>query len=336
MTEIELKKQIKSGELSGLYYFSGDETFMRDYYAAEIKKAVVGDGMEEFNLNVYDDRTFSTADIENAVSSYPMMSDRKMILFRDTGILGKSEEDKEFFVELFQDIPDYVVMVVCERQADKTYSPYKALKKYAKCVDFPYRKADDLKPWLARAAQRADKSLAAPDINYLIEHCGPSMANLRSEFQKVVAYVGARKEITRKDIDACITLSDEYQIYLLTDAVFDRKSEKAYQILREFKQKAKDNPAQKVIASFGYSYADMLRAKMLLSEGSTDSEIIAALSGPDFVRKKSLRFAQKVSENYLKCAVEAVKEADLKSKSGALEEWAAVEMLIARMMAMQR
>ena len=334
MTETELKKIIKNDELSGLYYFSGEETFLRDYYANEIKKKVLGDGMEEFNFHYYDDRTFSTDDIQNAMLSYPMMAERKMILFHDTGILTKPEVEKEFFAELFSGIPEYIVMVVCERDADKIYAPYKALKKHAVCVDFPYCSVDRLRPWLAKMAHSAKKSLSASDAKYLAEHCGPSMSNLRGEFQKVAAYVGSRAEITRKDIDACVTISDEFQIYILTDAVFLNRRETVYEVLKEFRLKSKENPALRVLSALGNYYADLLHAKLLVSEGATDAEIIEALSGPDFARKKALRCTSKVSEQHLRAAISGIKEADRRAKNGSLDEWTALETVIAQIMNM--
>ena len=336
MTEAELKKEIKSNALSGVYYFYGEETFMRDYYAEQVKKRVLEDSMEEFNLHVYTDHTFSTDDIQNAISSYPMMADKKVILFRDTGILTKSEENKDFFAELFDDIPDYAVVLVCERNADKLYAPYKSLKKNAKCVEFGYRNADRLKPWLAKAATDFEKSISASDLSYIVDRCGPSMANLRSEFQKVVAYVGARKEITRKDIDASISFSEEYQIYVLTDAIFERKGEKVFEILKEFQIQSKDMPAQRVLSSIGYFYGDILRARLLLSEGASNAEILDALSGPPYARKKAMAFAQRVSAQHLKAAVSAIKEGDQNAKSGALEEWTALELAVSQIMSLPK
>ncbi len=333
MTEAELKKEISAGEISGLYYLYGDELYLRDYYAQKLRDKVLDEAFACFNLHIYDEHTFTKEEISDAVMSYPMMADKKVIMFRDTGILKKGEPDKEFFAELFKEIPEHCVVILCESEADKVYAPYKAVMKYGKCVDFSYRSVNELKTWLAKGAARFKKSISSQDAIYMAEHCGPSMNTLRSEFDKVIAYVGNRPTITREDINQTVSFSDSYKIYALTDAIIRSRADQAFKILSEFysQKESKESEVQSavvLVSAVGNFYSDILKAHLLLSDGMSISETVAAIAGPRFASEKKVEFARKVSKEYLQFAILTLKEADRRIKSGEMTEWNAITVAI--------
>ena len=63
----ELKKALRQGGLKNLYVFYGDETFLREYYLGELKKAILPQGMEDFNLHTAQGKECSVDWIAQAV-----------------------------------------------------------------------------------------------------------------------------------------------------------------------------------------------------------------------------------------------------------------------------
>ena len=47
----ELKRALKEGTPGRLYVFHGEETYLREYYLNELKKALLPDGLDAFNLH---------------------------------------------------------------------------------------------------------------------------------------------------------------------------------------------------------------------------------------------------------------------------------------------
>lgn len=325
MTESEFKREINNGEISGLYYLYGEEKYLRDYYAQRLKDKVLDEAFADFNLHYYDEHTFSKEEISDAVMSYPMMAEKKVIMFRDTGILSKGESEKEFFADLFADIPEHCVVILCESEVDKIYAPYKAVAKYGKCVEFPYRSVNELKTWIAKAAIRYEKSISERDALYLAEHCGPSMNMLRSEFEKVVSFVGNKKEITRADITGTVSFSDTYKIFALTDAIISGRGDQTFKILSEFH--AQKESAVRLVASLSRFYSEILKARLLLDDGWSLAQTAESLSASGYAAKKQTELARKVTESYLKHAVSKLCDADRRIKSGEMEEWNALSLV---------
>ncbi|MBE6725412.1 MAG: hypothetical protein E7576_09525 [Ruminococcaceae bacterium] len=85
MKETDLARELKNGVPGGLYFFYGDEDYLKNRRAAEMKKAVLGDdpsspayafGCFEF---VFGDGEFDAGAVEDAMLAPPMMSPRKFV-----------------------------------------------------------------------------------------------------------------------------------------------------------------------------------------------------------------------------------------------------------------
>ena len=107
----ELKKALRQGGLKNLYVFYGDETFLREYYLGELKKAILPQGMEDFNLHTAQGKECSVDWIAQAVDCLPMMSERTLVLVTDFDLMGQGEKGRQQLLELFEDLPDYCCLV---------------------------------------------------------------------------------------------------------------------------------------------------------------------------------------------------------------------------------
>lgn len=81
--EAELAKELKNGVPGGMYFFYGDEDFMKNRRAADMKRDSVGSdpSLSAFNCFefVFGDGEFDAAAVEDALLAPPMMSPKKFI-----------------------------------------------------------------------------------------------------------------------------------------------------------------------------------------------------------------------------------------------------------------
>ena len=104
MTETELRAELKSPR--GMYFFYGDEDYMKNHYAAQIRAAVVTErGFEPFNYVRFSDDSFDMEAIREAMLAPPVMSEKKLV---DISIanLDKllSEKERTAFLEMLADV----------------------------------------------------------------------------------------------------------------------------------------------------------------------------------------------------------------------------------------
>ena len=79
----DFKEALKSGRLSGVYIFAGEEEYLVRYYLKSLRDAVgIDDAFAVFNNPTFDGEEIDFGAIAEAIKSPPMMSDYKLIEWR--------------------------------------------------------------------------------------------------------------------------------------------------------------------------------------------------------------------------------------------------------------
>ena len=115
-----LKKDINNNTLKNLYLFTGPEVFLSEFYTNDIKKKLLGESGDDFNLLTVSRCLPDINDADNFINSYPFMSDKKLMIIKDSNILKKAaDEDKKYWQKTLTSIPDYCIIIFCENEIDK-------------------------------------------------------------------------------------------------------------------------------------------------------------------------------------------------------------------------
>lgn len=96
MSYEKLKSQLKTGNFSQLIHFYGDEAYLKSYYLDKCADSIVTD-FAEFNRILFDGN-INANDLSVAIQTPPMMSDKKLIILKNTGIFTLSAGPKGNFV----------------------------------------------------------------------------------------------------------------------------------------------------------------------------------------------------------------------------------------------
>jgi DNA polymerase III delta subunit len=88
-----------------------------------------------------------------------------------------------------------------------------------------------LPKWISQAAETHGKTMAPQAARMLAEWIGADLARLDGEIEKLVLYVGDRKEISSADVSAVAVATGGYEPFALTNAIGRRDTRKALTIL---------------------------------------------------------------------------------------------------------
>ena len=83
MKLFELQKAIKKRNLSPLYFFYGEETFLIDKIVSEIREELVDPDLSSFNLNIFYAKESEPQEIINSAKTLPLMSDYRLVVIRE-------------------------------------------------------------------------------------------------------------------------------------------------------------------------------------------------------------------------------------------------------------
>ncbi len=324
-TLLPLKEKLNSGSLSGLYLFTGEETFNKNFYISKFRDAFADNPMPEFNVMIFDGKEISHSMMLGTVESYPVMSDNKLIIIKNSGIFKSvSEEDKGLWMEIFENPPSYATIIFDESETDGRSALLKKIKECGIYTVFDYQDNTTLSGWITKYLSMRNVKIRPEATAELISRAGPSMGNICNEMNKLLDFVGENGTVSLENVCFIVAKSLQDKIFDMLDYVVTGNREKAFSILSDLKI-LREEPT-KIIALLGNTITNLLKTKSLLKEGSTD--IASDLGLPPFVARKYIQQAKNISFISLKSMINLCLEADVTLKTIGGDKWVILDTLV--------
>lgn len=318
---MKLKRELKEKGISGAYLFYGEELYIRDIYIDKIRAVVEDDGFEEFNLITLDGREMTLDAAADAIESYPMVSEKKLVIIRDSGIFKKAKEEEiDFWNNEIKNLPEYCVLLFIEDNIDKRSSVYKTISKTGTAVEFAYLKPYELAAWVQAEVLKAKKKMSKDTIEYFVSVCQEGIINLKNELDKLIT--AAEEEITLSLVKETVSKSLSVQVFELTDCIMEKNNDRVFKILTDLKTMKES--AFTVMYLLNSAFDKMLISKLMLEDGAPTRDIEAKLGLPQFIAKKYYSGARGFSVEFLTERIKRVPELDLAIKQGKITEWDAL------------
>lgn len=313
----ELKRAIQEGAPKSLYVFYGEEAFLRDYYLARLKQAVLPEGLEDFNLHAAQGKDCSVDWIEQAVDCLPMMSGRTLVTVTDFDLYGLGEKPREQLLDILCALPDYCCLVfiydLLPYKADGRSKLSALLKKEGAVVNFQRQEQGDLTDWICRQFKKAGKSVDTEDARYLIFLCGDLMHDLASEIGKLTAYAD-HPRVTRADMDAVVIPKLDAVVFQMTDAMARKDFDKAASVLADLLH-GQQAPIM-ILTAMGKYFRQLYTARLYLDAGKGRGELMELWGMKSaYPADKLLDAARRFSLPWCRYAVRRCAETDIVLKS---------------------
>ena len=334
----ELKQALRSGAPGRLYLFHGEEAYLREYYLGELKKTLLPEGLEDFNLHTAEGKGCSVAWIEQAINCFPMMSERTLVLVTDFDIFSLGEKDREHLTALLSDIPDYCCLTfvydLLPYKADGRSKLAAALKNRGAVVNFQRQEQGDLTDWICRRFKAAGHTIDTEDARYLIFLCGDLMTNLTSEIGKIAAFCTTQR-VTREAIDAVAIPQIDAVVFQMTDAITHKNFDKAASVLADLLHA--QEPAIMILSAMGKYFRQLYTARLYLDKGKSREEFMAlwAMKNP-WQADKLLDAARGFSLVWCRHAVRRCSETELLLKTSYGQEQEVLVSLLMELAAGRR
>ncbi len=323
----KIKNQLKSGNLKNLYLFTGDEIYLSDYYIKAIKEKIVED--EDFNYIKFDAENLSG--FQDAVESSPVFSDTKMVVVRGQDFSKEiNEEGCGVIGGIIDDVPYYTTVVFACRTINKNSRIYKLLSSKCECCIFEYQKPPAVLKWITNVCKTRKVIIDPESAQLLLEYTGCDMTKIMTELDKIISYVGDAGAITKESISAIVTKTVEGRVFDLMDAIMDKKRDDALLVFNDLKRE-KEDPFY-INGALSRTLIDIMEYKSLKEEGNSVSAITSKMNLRPFVQKKYARYCEKMTFKFLQKMISECANFDVAAKSGEIEGYMGLSMLILEMM----
>ena len=322
----ELEKDLKQGNLHGLYLLYGEETFLLENCVKNIKK-LFGEKITGINYILLDETNINAiiSDIETPAFGY----EKKLIIAKNTGLFKKDLKRKSkndnsdlkeklntYIKENISQINETVVIVFIEETAEKC-ELLSTIDKYGITCNFEYLKPIQIQNRLKAIINAYKVNIEMSTLSYLIECCGTDMQELINETRKLIEYAGEGNTIKKEDIDKLSIKKMESIIFDLTDSLGKKNTKQAIEVLRNLV--LSKEPLQKILITLYNHFKKLYLTKLAISQNRDVTTSLDLKPNQTFLANKYKAQASYFKQNELRKILQELCDLDYKYKVGLID-----------------
>ena len=334
------KSILKAGKFGGIYLFAGEEDYLVRYYLKALRDKIAPDeAFSVFNNPTFDGEEVDFSAIAEAVKAPPMMSDYKLIEWRNADFSSMKEselEGLESLAELCSEY-DYSIVAFTAGEEDVDFGtpkkPSAFIKRFDKKMNilrFEKSTENQLYSWLKKHFEAEGVSVGLETVKALVFRSGRSMDVLAGEVAKLSALALSRgkRTVTPEDVNEVASSTPECDTFALSNAILERSRQKAYLALEEMKLRRVDPTI--IMGMVARTFDDLSAVAHLLDEGMGMSAINELLKMNEYKLKIYAAAAKRYGAARLSEIISSLAETDASSKYGGVTGYTAVELFISK------
>jgi DNA polymerase-3 subunit delta len=316
----------------------GDESYLRQLCRRKIADAFVPEGNRDWGITRFsaDDDSLST--ILGQAQTLPMLAPLQVIFVGDVEAWERLGEDSRDALvkqlsEYLDDPAPFSVLVFEAAALDQRMRLAKmfAEKTVVVAVQLSNDPAERVKLAGALAFEMARElgvELERDAAEELSEILNGELAAIRTELEKLAAYAGDRRRVTRADVELLVVSARKYSVWELAEMLASRKPSQAFEFLDSLLREG-EQPAQ-LLGALAWMYRKLLEAQELPA-GATGWQAASRLGMRAPTAELAVRQSRKFPRTQLTKGLAALYEADSRLKSGGTSQRAVMEFLVAQL-----
>ena len=299
----------------------GEETFFIKKICQFFENNFIEDHNKSFNQEIFYGRDISIENIISSCKSFPMMSDKKLVIIKEAQELDifKRNNDKknELLINYLSNVNPSTTLIFClnNKTLDKRGKLFKSFNESSSILDSSSKDNkiydNQLPKWIESEVNKKKYSISNDALLILTENIGNNLEKIDNALNKIYSNIES-KNISKDDILNLVGINREYNLFEFQDSLIDRNSLKCGKIMKYFTSNEKKFPIQQlIIYMYGfYSKLLVVKSKNLSNPDTISSEI----SVHPYVARSYARAMQNYTLNELFMIISFIKELDLVSK----------------------
>jgi DNA polymerase III subunit delta len=316
----------------------GTDTYLREMCRREIADIYVEPGVRDWGITRLSAKEDSVSAVLGQAQTLPMLVPQQVIFVRDVDAWeGLGDENRDALVkqltEYFDNPAPFSVLVFEADSLDQRMRLAKTLADKMLVVsvqlsDVPAERIRMAGPLALAMASKLGVELEREAAEELAEMLNGELAAVRSELEKLAAYVGERRRITRDDVDLLVVSAKKYSVWELAEMLASRRVDVALKFLDSLLREG-EQPVQ-VLGALAWMYRKLLEAQELPA-GVTGWQAASRLGMRSQMAEMAVRQARKFPKSQLTKGLVALYEADSRLKSGGQTQRVVLEFLVAQL-----
>lgn len=313
MTELFNKKS------RGIYLIDSKEEYLKETVIEQAKDLI---SFPDFNyIEIKGKKTIE--DIKTAMDTYPVMEDKKVLVWRNIDLSKNNIKEYEdicnLIVEEIENLADFLTFIIISEENIFKGKFYKAIKKYGQIVEIERLNNNELVSFIGKRFVKNKKKIKKTYINEIIERFSYLNKNSQIDLYEVVNTVDKiiansdKDEVLLEDVHDQLDQVLDLNIFNLTDSLSQRDTKTA---MNTYLYMAKDmDEIFKIFYMLVRHIRNLIGIKILTRDSYNDSFMQKSLAISSFELRKDKGFIRNFSLDELFNLQDFLYSCDLKQKS---------------------
>ena len=319
MNYIEFMRKFINKDVSGIYLFDSKEDFLTDSIIKEASELV---SIKDFNfIDIKGDCSYET--IKNSIETYPVMEDKKVIVWRNIDLSKNNIKDYEeicnLIIEDIENLADFLTFIIISDETVFKGKFYKAIKKNGNIVEIDRLNNNELVSFIGKRFVKNNKKIKKSYINEIIDRFSYLNKNSQIDLYEIINTVDKiiansdKSEVLLEDVHDQLDQVLDLNIFNLTDALSKRDTKTA---MNTYLFMAKDmNEIFKIFYMLVRHIRNLIGIKILSKDSYNDSFMQKSLGISNFELRKDKSFIGNFTLDELFDLQDFLYTCDLKQKS---------------------
>ena len=332
-----LARLAKGKPIPGILLVGGD-SYLRDLCRAKLVDAYVAEGARDWGVRKFSADDDDVSEILGQAQTMPMLAPQQVIFVSEVEAWERLGDDsRDSLVKQISEYLDkpapYTVLVFEAAALDQRMRLAKMFAEKTVTVSVelstdPAERARLAVPLSMQMAKELGAVLEPDAAEELCDILNGELAAIRTELEKLSAYAGERRKITRADVDLLVISARKYEVWDLADMLAARQPAQALAFLDRLLREGEAAPA--LLGGLAWMYRKLLEAQELPS-GMVGWQAASRLKMRSEAAELAIWQSRKFPKSQLTNGLIALYEADSRLKSGGTNQRAVMEFLVTQL-----
>ncbi len=280
---------IRKGLPSGAYVLHGEEEFVKAR-AVKLCENMIEEDLRPFNVTVLTKP--SVQELSESCETLPLFIDRRIVIVNE---LADGTEPAKY-AECFRGVPEETLLLAVFKG---TLAANSSLLKLGedRTVVFKRLPPNEIAAWCIKHFNENGVLLPKDIAILFVRIVGDDMANIASEADKLIDYVGQGGAVTAQDVSVCIRTALDVRIFDMLDMFTYGKPADGIIALRALIDEG--NEPMSISSFLSSRFKLMLEARRGIDSGRNKREVVSSMEGNKYANEKAFDAARRFTQKEL-------------------------------------
>lgn len=317
-----------------LVFLYGEDSFRSAEKLKKIKEDFFKKNNSNTSSSVFDFREKCLwSDLKTSLKARGLFSSQSLVVIKN--IVSSEDKDlkteaENFFKEAdLIDDKEQLIIFWEDKHPKKSEKLFKFLLEKAAAEEFLNLSPRQLEVWIEKKFSVVSMEITKAAKEKIIQYCGNNLTLINQEIDKLISYVGEKKNVSEDDLDNLFNSKIEADIFKTIEMVASKNKKGALEMLHRQLDKG-DDPFY-ILSMYIYQFRNLLKIADLFYAGCPNNVEIARLTKiHPFAVQKGLAQVRHLNLAKLKEVYATLEKIDREAKLGIREVRMGLELLIAK------